>query len=178
MFAHLPRFLLPQTLRGRFKFRDSAARRRQDPPPARRRRPPVCEDRSGAPMNNTTRPLPPLCVIRREVAEHFAAVDRAARDFRVSRAGFRSGDQLLSLRIKDAVRQLQSAVSAALEPSCIAAESIARVTDERPARNHADRCATDVRPRRTMKRSADKPVPPSASPRRPRLRLYSPTSPV
>lgn len=140
----------------------------------------------GAAMNDNSRPSPPLCVIRREAAEHFAAVDLAVRDFRVSRAGFRSVDQVLSQRLADAARSLQSALSAALRPTCIAEPPTAPdcSADKRPpvtsgrigatgARRMADG-ASAGRSRRTAARRVTSP----ASPRRPQLRLYAPTSPV
>jgi hypothetical protein len=124
-------------------------------------------------MNHTPRPTtqPPLSVIRREVAEHFAAVDRATRDLRLSRAGFRSIDQSLSDRMSDIRRRLDAAHSVlkATNTDTVARTAAFGVSDESTVR---------LRPRRDGSRPAAKRPHLAESPRQPRLRLYSPTSPV
>lgn len=126
-------------------------------------------------MTDTMKLSPPLCVIRREVAEHFAAIDRAARDFRVSRAGLRSVQQPLLRRLDEAHQRLQSAQCAAVEPVRSTAESAddseASVFD---VTTNAGTPFAALRARPPKKKAVTSTV----SPRRPRLRLYSPTSPV
>jgi len=124
-------------------------------------------------MIHTPRPTtqPPLCSIRREVAEHFAAIDRATRDLRVLRAGFRSVDQSLSDRMSEVRRRLDAAHAGlkltgndgAVRAAAFGAREAA------PVRG---------RPHRDGSRSAASRSHPAESSRQPRLRLYSPTSPV
>lgn len=131
------------------------------------------DTRDGALMNHTPRPTtpPPLYVIRREVAEHFAAVDRATRDLRVSRAGFRSIDQSLSDRMSDVRRRLDTAHSVL---KAINTDTAARAA----AFGASGEFIVRLRPRREGSRPAAKRPHLADSPRQPRLRLYSPTSPV
>jgi hypothetical protein len=114
---------------------------------------------------------PPLCVVRREVAEHFAAIDRAERDLRVSCISFRSVERSLSDRMMEIRRRLDAAHShlkATGSPIAVRAAAF-DVNDALPVRPRA---------RREGSRSAVQRSHLAGSPRQPRLRLYSPTSPV
>jgi hypothetical protein len=124
-------------------------------------------------MTHTPRPTtkPTLSVIRREVAEHFAAVDRATCDLRVSRAGFRSIDQSLTDRMSEVRRRLDTAHSVLKATNT---ETAARAI----AFGASGASTVRLRPRRDGSRPAAKRPHLDESPRQPRLRLYSPTSPV
>jgi hypothetical protein len=123
-------------------------------------------------MMNLTRETvsPPLCVLRREVAEHVGSVDRAVREFQLARAGTRTVDQRLSDRLADLMERLQSANSAPL------AELPVIDSPVRCARPH--RVRDGARRRRSGSATTVNAVPLATSPRQPRLRLYAPTSPV
>ena len=112
----------------------------------------------------------PLCVVRREVAAHLADVDRMVREIRLTRAGGRSVDRRLSDRMADLSRRLQLAISTPLA-------EVPTIETERPTLRPS-RVPVGARRRHSRSPTAATDVPLATSPRPPRLRLYSPTSPV
>lgn len=124
-------------------------------------------------MMRFTRPTTsaPLCVIRSQVQEHFAAVERAVRDLRVSRAADRSLDQTLERRLTDLRGRLQEFGSDGAPPCEAPAVSSASRTPQ-------ERLRFLSKLRRDLAHSPGKVTRLDPSHRRPRLRLFSPTSPV
>ena len=123
-------------------------------------------------MTNITRETPaqPLCVVRREVNAHLADVDRAVREIQLARAGRRSVDQRLADQMTDLSSRLQLANRTPLA-EVPAIEFELSVLQPR-------RVPEGARHRRSRSPTAAPGIPLATSPRPPRLRLYSPTSPV
>jgi hypothetical protein len=124
-------------------------------------------------MMHSIRPttLPPLCVVRREVTEHFAAVEQAVCDHRVSRAADRSLDQALSQRLADLRRRLQATSQVGTTPTGSPAVPVASRTPQ-------ERLRFLSQFRRDLAHAPGNVARFDPSHRRPRLRLFSPTSPV
>lgn len=120
-----------------------------------------------------TRPAspPPLCVLRHEVQEHSAAVEQAVRDLRVSRAADRSLDQSLSQRLAELRRQLQATGDDGPPP--VEAPEVADA-----GRTPQERLRFLAQFRRDLAHAPGKITRLDPSHRRPRLRLFSPISPV
>ena len=124
-------------------------------------------------MMRSTRPTttPSLLAIRREVQKHFAAVDQEVRAIRVSRAADRSVNLTLSQRLAGLRRRLQEFGNVGPMPTEAPAVPVARRTPQ-------ERLRFLSKFRRDLAHTPGKLTRLDPSHRQPRLRLFSPTSPV